>query len=213
MKKAIIGQKAGMTQFILESGSIVPATVIVATPNVITQKKSEEVDGYNAVQLGYGKANLKRMNKPRLGHFTKANIEPKRFLREFKLENSAEMNVGDEVKVEVFEVGEKVDVAGISKGKGFAGTIKRHGTHRGPMTHGSNYHRGPGSMGGCSDPSRVFKGKKLPGHMGVERVTVQNLEVIKIDTENHLIVVKGAIPGAVGGLVTVANNVKAKVAK
>ena len=209
MQKAIIGQKAGMTQFIMETGKIVPVTVIVATPNVVVQKKNVEVDGYNAVQVGYGIANLKRMNKPRLGHFTKANIEPKRFLREFKLENTSEMNVGDEIKVETFEVGEKVDVAGISKGKGFAGTIKRHGTHRGPMSHGSKYHRGPGSMGACSDPSRVFKGKKMPGRMGAERVTVQNLEIVKVDAENHLIVVKGAIPGAVGGLVTVANSVKA----
>jgi large subunit ribosomal protein L3 len=209
MKKAIIGQKAGMTQFIMESGSIVPATVILATPNVVTQKKSEEVDGYVAIQMGYGMAKERLMNKPMLGHFAKANVVPKKHLREFKLENSAEMNVGDEINVEVFEVGEKVDVAGISKGKGFAGSIKRHGQSRGPMSHGSNYHRGPGSMGQCSDPSRVFKGKKLPGHMGAVRVTVQNLDIVKIDTENHLILVKGAIPGSVGGLVTVANSVKA----
>ncbi len=209
MQKAILGRKLGMTQILEESGRAIPVTVIEAGPVTVVQKKEVERDGYNAVQVGYIDLKESKVNKPAKGHFAKANVTPKKYLREFRLDNAAEMNVGDEIKVDIFEAGEKVDIAGITKGKGYAGTIKRWGTHRGPMTHGSGYHRGPGSMGGCSDPSRVFKGKKLPGHLGVERVTIQNLKVVKIDSEKNLILVCGAVPGPKGGLVMIKNGVKA----
>ena len=209
MKKAILGTKLGMSQLFMEDGRVVPVTVIHVEPNVVIQKKTVETDGYEAVQVGYQNKREKLANKPEKGHFAKADAPIKRFLREFKLDNAAELNVGDEIKLDVFEEGERVDVTGISKGKGFAGSIKRHGQHTGPMSHGSGYHRGSGSMGACSDPSKVMKGKKLPGHMGVEKVTIQNLDIVKIDTENSLICVKGGIPGVKGGLVVIKNTVKA----
>ncbi|MBQ4160118.1 MAG: 50S ribosomal protein L3 [Clostridia bacterium] len=209
MKKAILGTKVGMSQLFMEDGRVVPVTVISVEPNVVIQKKTVETDGYEAVQVGYQNKREKLANKPEKGHFAKADAPIKRFLREFKLDNAAELNVGDEIKLDVFEEGERVDVTGISKGKGFAGSIKRHGQHTGPMSHGSGYHRGSGSMGACSDPSKVMKGKKLPGHMGVEKVTIQNLDIVKIDTENNLLCVKGGIPGVKGGLVVIKNTVKA----
>ena len=210
MKKAILGKKIGMTQVFTEDGRLIPVSVIQAGPCPVVQKKTEEVDGYTAVQVGYEDKKERRANKPEKGHFAKAGVSVKKHLKEFKLDNAAELNVGDELKVDQFEVGETVDVTGTSKGHGFAGTIKRWGTHRGPMTHGSHYHRGPGSMGACSDPSRVFKGKKLPGHYGVDKVTILNLDLVKIDTERNLLLVKGSIPGPKGGLVVVRNAVKAQ---
>ena len=208
MKKAILGTKLGMSQIFMEDGRLVPVTVVHAEPNVVVQKKTVETDGYEAVQVGYLNKREKLANKPEKGHFAKANVPVKRYLRELKLEGAAEMNVGDEIIVSSFEEGEKIDVTGISKGKGFAGSIKRHGQHIGPKSHGSGYHRGSGSMGACSDPSKVRKGKKLPGHMGVEKVTIQNLDIVKIDAENNLICVKGAIPGGKGSLVILKNAVK-----
>lgn len=210
MKKAILGKKLGMTQLFDENGALIPVTVVEAGPCRVIQKKTVENDGYEAVQVGYGDKKEKHTTKPMQGHFKKAGTGYMKYLREFKLENAAEMNVGDEIKVDVFAEGEAVDVTGISKGKGYAGTIKRWGTHRGPMTHGSGYHRGPGSMGACSSPSRVMKGKKLAGHLGVEKVTIQNLDIIKIDAEKNIIAIKGAIPGPKGGLVIIKNSVKAK---
>ena len=165
MKKAILGTKLGMTQIFTEEGNVIPVTVVMAEPNVVVQKKTVETDGYDAVQVGYQNKREKLANKPAKGHFAKANVPVKRFLREFRLEGAADMNVGDEIKITSFEVGDKVDVSGISKGKGYAGSIKRHGQHIGPMSHGSGYHRGSGSMGACSDPSKVMKGKKLPAHI------------------------------------------------
>ena len=208
MEKAILGTKIGMTQIFAQDGKVVPVTVILAGPCVVTQKKTVETDGYEAVQVGYGEVKEKKLNKPQLGHFIKANTANKKYLREFRLADCSALNVGDEIKADVFAAGEKVDVTGISKGKGFAGPMK-HGLHRGPMTHGSKSQRVSGSMGMCSNPGRVFKGKVLPGHMGVDKVTIQNLEVVKVDAEQNLILVKGAIPGAKGGLVTVRNAVKA----
>ena len=196
MKKGIIGKKIGMTQVFDEQGHVIPVTVIQAGPCVVVQKKTEEKDGYNSVQLGYGDVKEKHTTKPLQGHFKKAGVELKKVLREFRLEAAADMNVGDIVDVDTFAAGDSVDVTGISKGKGYAGTIKRYGGHRTPMTHGGGpVHRHAGSMGACSSPSRIFKGKKMPGHMGAVRVTVQNLDVVKVDTENHLLVIKGAIPG------------------
>lgn len=209
MQKAILGRKLGMTQILEESGKVVPVTVIEAGPVTVVQKKEIERDGYLAVQVGYYDLKEKKVTKPLKGHFAKAGVAPKKYLHEFKLDHAAEMNVGDEIKVDVFAAGEKVDVAGITKGKGYAGTVKRWGTHRGPMTHGSGYHRGPGSMGGASSPSRVFKGKKLPGHLGAERVTIQNLEVVKVDVEKNLLLVRGGVPGPKGGLLIIKNGVKA----
>ena len=207
--KAILGKKIGMTQVFTEDGQLIPVSVIQAGPCQVVQKKTEEVDGYTAVQVGYEDKKERRANKPEKGHFQKANVPVKKYLKEFKLDNAAEPNVGDELTVEQFADGDVLDVTGTSKGHGFAGTIKRWGTHRGPMTHGSKSKRVSGSMGMCSNPGRVFKGKVLPGHMGVQKVTVQNLEVVKIDAEQNLILVKGAIPGNKGGLVTIRNSVKA----
>lgn len=208
MNKAIIGKKLGMTQFFTPEGRLVPVTVIEAGPCAVVQKKTVETDGYEAVQLGFGTKKEKRVTRPEKGHFDKAGVAVARVLREFRLEGAKDMNPGDVVSVDIFAEGDKVDVTGISKGKGYAGTVKRFGTHRGPMAHGSKYHRGPGSMGACSTPSKVMKGKKLPGHMGVDRVTVQNLDVVKVDTERNLLLVKGAIPGPRGGVVTVKDTVK-----
>ena len=209
MKKAILGTKIGMTQIFNEDGRVVPVTVILAGPCTVVQKKTAETDGYDAVQVGFGEVKEKSLNKPQKGHFAKADTAAKKYLREFRLEDVSALNVGDEIKADTFEAGEKVDVTGISKGKGFAGPMKRWGLHRGPMTHGSGYHRGSGSMGACSSPGRVMKGKKLPGHMGVEKVTVQNLEVVKVNAEENIILVKGAVPGSKGGLITIRNSVKA----
>ncbi|MCI5892641.1 MAG: 50S ribosomal protein L3 [Clostridiales bacterium] len=211
MKKAILGKKIGMTQIFTEDGVLIPVSVIQAGPCPVVQKKTEEVDGYTAVQVGFEDKKEKRANKPEKGHFGKAGVPVKKHLKEFKLDNAAELNVGDALTVEQFADGDVVDVTGTSKGHGFAGSIKRWGTHRGPMTHGSHYHRGPGSLGACSDPSKVFKGKKMPGHYGVDKVTIQNLDLVKIDTERNLLLVKGSIPGPKGGLVVVRDAVKASV--
>ena len=208
MKKAILATKVGMTQIFNEDGQLIPVTVLQAGPCVVTQVKTEENDGYASVQVGYGDIREKLVNKPMKGQFDKAGVSYKRFVREFRLDDCESLNVGDEIKADIFAAGDKVDVSGISKGKGFAGPMK-HGLHRGPMTHGSKSKRVSGSMGMCSNPGRVFKGKVLPGHMGVQKVTVQNLEVVKIDAEQNLILVKGAIPGNKGGLVTIRNSVKA----
>ena len=209
MKKGLIGKKIGMTQIFDEAGNAVPVTVVEAGPCVITQKKTMENDGYEAIQVGFGDVREKSMNKPQKGQFAKADVAAKKYLREFRLDDCQALNVGDEIKADTFEAGEKIDVTGISKGKGFAGPMKRWGLHRGPMAHGSGYHRGSGSMGACSNPGRVMKGKKLPGHMGVVRVTVQNLEVVKVDAEQNLILIKGAVPGNKGGLVTLRDSIKA----
>lgn len=209
MKKGIIGKKIGMTQIFDENGKVIPVSVIEAGPCVVVQKKTVDNDGYEAVQLGFGDTTAKSLKKPLSGHFKKANVPFKKTLKEFKLENAAEMNIGDIVKADVFAAGDFVDVSGISKGKGFAGTIKRWNNHRIKMTHGSGpVHRHAGSMGPNSSPSRIFKGKTMPGHLGAEKVTILNLEVVKVDAENNLIAVKGAIPGPKHGTVTVVNSVK-----
>ena len=202
MQKAIIGKKIGMTQIFDENGKVIPVTVVEAGPCTIVQKKTVENDGYAAVQMGYGDVKPQRLNKPEKGHFAKADVAPKKTLKEFRLDNSDALNVGDVVKADTFAVGDSVDVSGTSKGKGFAGAIKRHNQHRLKETHGTGpVHRQAGSMGACSSPSRIYKGKGMPGHMGAEAVTVQNLEIVKIDVENNLIAVKGAIPGPKGGIV------------
>ena len=209
MQKAILGKKIGMTQIFTEDGLVIPVTVIEAGPVAVVQKKTVEKDGYNAIQVGYVDAKDKALNKPQKGHLAVAGVSNKRVLKEFRLEDDSAYNVGDEIKVDIFAEGDKIDVTGISKGHGYAGTVKRWGTHRGPMTHGSGYHRGVGSMGACSTPSRVMKNKRLPGHMGVEQVTVQNLDVVKVDAEKNIILVKGAVPGPKGGVVTIKNSIKA----
>ena len=207
--KAILGRKAGMTQVFTTDGVMVPVTVIEVLPNVVLQKKTVENDGYEAIQLGFDTVREKLSNKAKIGHAKKANTAPKRFLREIRGVNVNDYTLGKTIGVDIFEAGEIVDVTGTSKGHGYAGTIKRWGTHRGPMTHGSHYHRGPGSLGACSDPSRVFKGKKLPGHYGVDKVTIQNLDLVKVDKERNLLLVKGSVPGPRGGLLVVKNAVKA----
>jgi large subunit ribosomal protein L3 len=208
MKKAILGKKIGMTQFFRADGTMIPVTVIEAGPCPVVQKKTVANEGYDSVQLGFAELRDKLANKPRKGHFAKANLKAMRYLREFRLEDAASYEVGQIVKADVFAEGDKVDVAGTSKGHGFQGVVKRHGQGRGRMTHGSHFHRAPGSMSACSDPSRVFKTKNLPGHMGSEHVTVQNLEVVRVDAERNLLLIKGAVPGAKGGLVTVKSTVK-----
>ena len=209
MKKAIIGKKVGMTQFFDEAGHVVPVTVIEAGPCVVVQKKTAEKDGYSAVQLGFQDVEEKKLTKPEAGHIKKAGVAPKKVLKEFQLDDAADMNVGDEVKVDTFEVGDHVDVTGTSKGKGYAGVIKRYGAGRGPMTHGGGpVHRHAGSMGPATDPSRIFKGKIGAGHMGAEQVTVLNLDVVKVDPELNLIAVRGAVPGPKGSLVTIRTSVK-----
>lgn len=209
MKKAIIGKKIGMTQIFDETGKVTPVTVIEAGPCVVVQKKTMETDGYEAIQMGYGDLKPNRVNKPMKGHFAKGDVAPKKHLKEFRMDDCAVLNVGDIVKADVFETGDYVDVSGISKGKGFAGVIKRYNNHRLKETHGTGpVARQSGSMGACSTPSRIFKGKKMPGQMGAEKVTVQNLTVVKIDAENNLIAVKGAIPGPKKGIVTIINSVK-----
>ena len=208
MKKAILATKVGMTQIFDETGALVPVTVLLAGPCVVTQVKTVENDGYDAVQVGFSDIREKLVNKPVKGQFDKAGVSVKRYLREFRFENSSDYNVKDEIKADIFEVGDKVDATAISKGKGFQGAIKRHGQSRGPMAHGSKYHRHAGSNGACSDPSKVFKGKRMAGHMGAKQITVQNLEVIRVDAENNLILVKGAVPGPKKALVTVKSTVK-----
>ena len=208
MKKGIIGRKIGMTQVFDEKGNVIPVTVIEAGPCVVAQIKTAETDGYNALQLGFGDVKEKHINKPEKGHFAKSKIENKKHLREFRLDSIEGIKVGDEIKADIFQNGEKVDVQGISKGKGFQGVIKRHGQHRGPMGHGSMYHRRPGSMGSTSTPGRVFKGKKLPGHMGRLTVTIQNLEVVRVDMDKNVILVKGSVPGAKGSILKVKSAIK-----
>ncbi len=210
MQKAIIGKKVGMTQLFDEKGKVVPVTVVEAGPCVVVLKKTIENDGYAAVQFGFGDIRDKNVNKPRKGHFAKANVANKRTLREFRFEDCDKVSVGDIIRADAFVVGDKVDVVGTGKGKGYAGVIKRHGFARLKETHGTGpVARHAGSNGACSDPSRVMKGKKLPGHMGAGRVTVQNLEVVKIDVENNLIALKGAIPGPKNGIVCISDSVKA----
>ena len=210
MKKGLIGKKIGMTQIFNEEGKVIPVTVIEAGPCVVSQVKTEETDGYNSIQLGFGAIKESKVNKPERGHFTKANIAPARYLREFRVDSIEDVKVGDELKADIFMAGDKIDIQGTSKGKGFQGVIKRHGQHRGPMGHGSMYHRRPGSMGSTSTPGRVFKGKKLPGHMGAETVTIQNLEVIKVDLDKNIILVKVSVPGAKGAILKIKSSVKAK---
>ncbi|MDW7685157.1 MAG: 50S ribosomal protein L3 [Bacillota bacterium] len=207
MQKAILGKKVGMTQVFTEGGQVVPVTVIEAGPCVVVQKKTAEIDGYEAIQVGFAPIKEKNVTKPLAGHFKKAGTEAKKNVRELRLVDTGGFEVGQELKADMFAEGEWVDVSGISRGKGFAGSIKRHGQSRGPTTHGSHYHRGPGSMGAV-DAARVFKGKKLPGRMGGDKVTVQKLQIVRVDTERNLLLVKGAIPGPRGGLVTVKNTVK-----
>lgn len=209
MKKGLIGRKVGMTQIFDEEGKVIPVTAIEVGPCTVTQIKTVEQDGYSAVQLGFGEIKEKKLTRPAKGHFTKSNITPKKYLREFKLDQASELKVGDELKADVFEIGDKVDIQGTSKGKGFQGVIKRHGQSRGPMGHGSMYHRRPGSMGPTSTPGRVFPGKKLPGHMGCLTVTIQNLEVVKVDLDKNVILVKGSVPGAKGSILKIKSSVKA----
>ncbi len=210
MKKAILGKKIGMTQIFDENGKVVPVTVVEAGPCVVSQKKTVETDGYNAVQIGFGDVRPKLVNKPMKGHFDKSDVAPKKVLRECRLEDISTYNVGDIIKADVFANGEKVDVVGTSKGKGYAGVIKRWNFGRLKESHGTGpVVRKGGSIGACSDPSRVFKGKKMSGHLGAERVTVQNLTVAKVDAENNLIAIKGAVPGPNGGIVMISDSVKA----
>ena len=224
MKKAILATKVGMTQIFSEDGVLTPVTVLQAGPCVVTQIKTEENDGYNAVQVGFADKKDKIINKDKSGkkeivhrhgltkaeqgHFAKAGVSGKRFVREFKLENAGEYELAQEIKADIFEVGDKVDATAISKGKGFQGAIKRHGQHRGPMAHGSKFHRHQGSNGSATTPGRVFKGKGMPGHLGSKQITVQNLEVVKVDVDNNLILVKGAVPGPKKSLVTIKETVK-----
>ena len=209
MNKAILGKKIGMTQIFDENGKVVPVTVVEAGPCVVIQKKTTEKDGYAAIQVGFGDIREKLVNKPRKGQFAKAGVSLRRHLKELRLENAAEYEVGQEIKADVFVAGDKIDVSGVSKGKGFQGTIKRWNAQRGPMSHGSKFHRAVGSMGASSDPSRTFKNKKLPGHMGAVNTTVLNLEVVKVMTEKNLILIKGGIPGPNKGIVVIRNTVKA----
>lgn len=225
MKKAILATKVGMTQIFNENGVLTPVTVLQAGPCYVTQVKTVDNDGYSAVQVGFvdkkdkvitkdatGKKEVKRthgVNKPLQGHFAKAGVSGKRYLKEFKFENAEEYTLGQEIKADIFEAGDKIDATGTTKGKGFQGAIKRHGLHRGPMGHGSKFHRHAGSNGACSDPSRVFKGKKMPGQMGSVKVTIQNLEIVKVDAEQNLILVKGAVPGPKKACVVLKESVKA----
>ena len=207
--KAIIGKKIGMTQIFDETGKVIPVTAIEAGPCVIAQIKTVETDGYDAIQLGFGDVKENKVNKPVKGHYAKLGITPKKHLREFRLDSLEGLKVGDELKADVFAVGDSVDIQGTSKGKGFQGVIKRHGQSRGPMGHGSMYHRRPGSMGPTSTPGRVFKGKKLPGHMGRQTVTIQNLDVVAVDLDKNVILVKGSVPGVKGAILKIKMSVKA----
>ena len=213
MKKAILGKKVGMTQIFLDDGRLVPVTVVEAGPCKVTQVKTCETDGYEAVQVGFGELSEQRakklLNKPELGHFTKAGVSPARYLREFRFEDISSYKIGDEIKCDVFAEGDKVDAIGTSKGHGYTGAIQRWNHHTGPMAHGSKYHRGVGSLSANSSPSRVFKNKKMAGQYGGERVTIQNLEIVKVDAERNLLMIKGAIPGANDSLVMIRDAVKA----
>ena len=208
MKKAILGKKIGMTQIFDENGRQIPVTVLEAGPCVVVQKKTVENDGYDAIQVGFIDRKDKHTNKPMKGHFEKANVAPKRKIKEFRLEDISAYEVGAEIKADIFAAGDKIDITGVSKGKGYQGAIKRHGQSRGPMAHGSKYHRGVGSLGASSYPSKVFKGKKLPGHMGAVKVTVQNLEIVRVDADKNLLLVKGAVPGPRNSVVSVKDSVK-----
>ena len=210
MKKGIYGKKLGMTQIFDENGLVIPVTVVEVEPCVVVKKKTVETDGYNAIQIATGEVKEKNMNKPLKGIFDKAGIAYKKYIKELRVDNVDDYNVGDEIKADIFAAGELVDVQGVSKGKGFQGVIKRHGQSRGPMGHGSMYHRRPGSMGSTSTPGRVFKGKKLPGHMGMETVTIQNLEVVRVDLDKNVILVKGSVPGNKGAILKIRNSVKSK---
>ena len=210
MQKAIIAKKIGMTQIFDEKGKVIPVTVVEAGPCVVIQKKTTENDGYESVQLGFDDKKAQNVNKPDMGNFKKYDVAPKKVIKEFRLDDCSVLNTGDIVKADTFAVGDAIDVTGTSKGKGFAGSIKRHNQHRLKMTHGTGpVHRESGSMGANSDPSRVFKGKALPGHLGAEQVTVQNLEVVKVDADNNLIAIKGAVPGPRGGYLFISDSVKA----
>ncbi|OQB25912.1 MAG: 50S ribosomal protein L3 [Firmicutes bacterium ADurb.Bin182] len=208
MKKAILGKKIGMTQVFLSDGTMVPVTVVKAGPCPVIQKKTVEHDGYSAVQVGFAEMRERLVNKPRLGHFKKAGVAATRYIKELKLDDASSYEVGQVIKADVFSAGDKVDVSGISRGKGFQGTIKRHNQHRGPMSHGSGYHRGVGSMSANTYPGEIFKSKKLPGHMGAVKVTVENLEVVRVDAERDLLLIKGAIPGASGSMVVVRSTAR-----
>lgn len=208
MKKGILATKVGMTQIFNDDGQLIPVTVLQAGPCTVTQVKTVENDGYSAIQVGFGEIREKLVNKPEKGHFEKAGVAPKRFVREFTFENAADYAVGQEITADIFAAGDHVDATAISKGKGYQGAIKRHGQSRGPMAHGSKYHRHAGSNGAASDPSRVFPGKNMPGQMGHVQVTVQNLEIIRVDKENNVILVKGAVPGPKKSLVTIKESVK-----
>ena len=210
MNKGLIGKKLGMTQIFDEQGKVIPVTVIEAGPCVVAQVKTIETDGYNAIQLGFGDIKESKINKPEKGHFAKSKLTPKKHLREFRLDSVENINVGDELKADTFTAGDQLDIQGTSKGKGFQGVIKRHGQSRGPMGHGSMYHRRPGSMGPTSTPGRVFKGKKLPGHMGSQTITIQNLEVVRVDLDKNVILVKGSVPGAKGAILKLKTSVKSK---
>ena len=210
MNKGLIGKKLGMTQIFDEQGKVIPVTVIEAGPCVVAQVKTVESDGYNAIQLGFGDVKESKLNKPEKGHFTKSKLPLKKHLREFRLDSIENINVGDELKADTFAAGDQLDIQGTSKGKGFQGVIKRHGQSRGPMGHGSMYHRRPGSMGPTSTPGRVFKGKKLPGHMGSQTITIQNLEVVRVDLDKNVILVKGSVPGAKGAILKLKTSVKSK---
>ncbi len=210
MKKAILAKKIGMTQIFSEDGTLTPVTVLQAGPCFVTQVKTVDNDGYDAIQVGFEDKREKLVNKPQKGVFDKAGVSYKRFVREFRFENAAEYEAGQEIKADIFAAGDHIDATAISKGKGYQGAIKRHGQHRGPMGHGSKFHRHQGSNGTSSDPSRVFKGKGMPGHMGAKRVTIQNLEIVRVDAENNLLLVKGAVPGPKKSLVTIKESVKNK---
>lgn len=208
MKKAILATKVGMTQIFDENGALIPVTVLQAGPCVVTQVKTVDNDGYSAVQVGFSDKREKLVNKPLKGHFDKAGVSCKRYLKEFKFEDAENYTLGQEIKADIFAAGDKIDATAISKGKGFQGAIKRHGQSRGPMAHGSKYHRHAGSNGACSDPSKVFKGKRMPGQMGNKKVTIQNLEVVRVDAENNLLLVKGAVPGPKKSMITIKETVK-----
>jgi large subunit ribosomal protein L3 len=208
MKKAIVGKKLGMTQVFLKDGKMVPVTVIQAGPCSVIQKKTTEHDGYNAIQVGFAEIRERLVNKPLLGHFKKAGVAASRYIKELKLDDAASYEVGQVIKADMFAEGDKVDVSGVSRGKGFQGVIKRFNQSRGPMAHGSGYHRGVGSMSANTYPGEVFKNKKLPGHMGNVKCTVENLEVVRVDAERNLMLIKGAIPGATGSMVVVRSTVK-----
>ena len=208
MKKAIMAKKLGMTRMFTEQGTAVPVTVLQAGPCYVTQKKTAEKDGYESIQLGFDAIRAKLSNKPMMGHFAKAGVDPLRKLREFQLEDAAGYELGQEIKADVFSAGDIVDISGITKGKGYAGVIKRHNQARGRMTHGSGFHRAPGSMSGCSSPSRVFKTKNLPGHMGHVKVTTQNITVMAVDADKNVLLVKGSVPGPNGAIVSICDAVK-----